>query len=222
MSDFSRDLKKRVEQALGHGPAWGEVNPLVVIGLTEAMLDLGLTEDQMYKAVRSYVRQLASQVHPDRPTANVSENRRQQIFRAFEVLDDRNQFSKALAEFRSLKSEDRKELRLLHEALANVKDKLFKLQEREAEFTHGLAQLERDRLIFERAKAPMNARAAQLKSDLQELRAEVKNIPRLRSGISELNVKVGSLEKRLRASVKKHKALRRHLSARKLDQVEKS
>lgn len=207
MGDFVRDLKKRVEHSLGQGPAWGEVNPLVVIGLTEAMLDLELTEEQMYKAVRGYVRQLASQIHPDRQTKNVSEKRRQQIFQAFEILDDRRQFSKALSEFRSLKSEDRKETRMLREILANTQESLARLQEKEAEFVNGLDQLGRDRLLFEAQRAPILEMVESLRVQNKALAEQVKTIPPLNTKIGNLNGKIDSLQEKLLAAEKRYKRL---------------
>jgi hypothetical protein len=169
MSSFGRDLKRRVGEALGKGEAWGDVNPLIVIGLTEAMLDLGLNEEQMYKIVRSYVKQLAAQVHTDKQAGNVSEDRQRNIFQAFEVLDSRENFSRALSEFRSMKSWERKELKILREAHTAVRGKLTELQSKEAEFTRGLRQLERDRDAFNRDEAAIRGKIPVLNAEIQDL-----------------------------------------------------
>lgn len=144
MDEFTRALKKKVEITLGRAAPWEEnINPLAVIGLTQAMLDLGLTEDQMYAVVRSYARQLASQVHPDRyPGKNISE-REKQIFNAFEILDNRANFSKAWNEFRMLKADERTETNALSRALAQTREGLRSFQIREQELASKRKELDR-------------------------------------------------------------------------------
>ncbi len=164
MDDFTRGLKKSVQVTLGKDSDWG-VNPLVVIGLTEAMLDLELTEEQMFKAVRGYVRQLAGQIHPDQANSRISVERQRQIFEAFEVLDDRRRFSKALEEFRLLKSEDRKEIRILSQSLARAQQELASAQSRESTVSREQRKLERDKQIFYREERKR-------KSAITELRLE--------------------------------------------------
>jgi hypothetical protein len=124
MSSFSQALLNQLEKASGQAPPWGDINPLVVIGLTEAILDLGLTEDQMYAVVRSFTRQLAAQVHPDTQQTNVSSERQQQIIDALNYLDDRENFTRALTDFRVLKAEDRREMKTLRETLAATRARL--------------------------------------------------------------------------------------------------
>ncbi|MFZ2523273.1 MAG: hypothetical protein WAW92_02695 [Minisyncoccia bacterium] len=149
MDEFTRSLRSNIERSLGKPPSW-EINPLVVIGLTEAMLDLGLTEDQMYAIVRSYARQLASQVHPDRQPENVSQEKRTRIMQAFEVLDERAKFKEALDEFRSLKSSDRSELNILRRSLASTREMLDTFRKKERELVIGREQFEQKRGQLER------------------------------------------------------------------------
>lgn len=162
MDDFTRGLKKSVQVTLGKDSDWG-VNPLVVIGLTEAMLDLELTEEQMFKAVRGYVRQLAGQIHPDQANSRISVERQRQIFQAFEVLDDRTRFSRALEEFRLLKSEDRKEIRILSQSLARAQQELASAQRRESAVSREQRKLERDKQIFYREERKRKSVIAELR-----------------------------------------------------------
>lgn len=123
MDLFSKDLKDALNKSFGIGKKW-EVNPLVVIGLTETILDLGLNEDQIFSATRSYCRQLAAQVHPDKNPVNVSKERQKQILEAFNLIDDRQIFVEALNEFRNLKAFDRKETTILSNLLTDEKRKV--------------------------------------------------------------------------------------------------
>lgn len=173
MDDFTRGLKKDVQVALGKGSDW-DVNPLVVIGLTEAMLDLELTEEQMFKAVRGYVRQLASQIHPDQNASKISDERRGQIFQAFEVLDDRERFSRALAEFRLLKSEDRKEIRLLRESLARAKAEVEVVKAKEDLLQKERRKLDRDKDQFDREDGNRKLVVAALREEANRSAHEVR------------------------------------------------
>lgn len=131
MNSFADSLRERLEKATGKGPPWGDVNPLVMIGLTEAILDLGLTEEQMYPAVRGFLRQLAAQVHPDRNPVNVSSSRQQQILDALNYLDDRENFSRALDHFRTLKAEDRREVKILSQTVDSLRRQSKELDKKE-------------------------------------------------------------------------------------------
>src|SRR5919202_6503817 len=73
-------------------------NPLTMIGLTPAILDLGLTQDELYEYCTRIARTLFACVHPDRhhgtqrPAAlHFSE--------AFDLLKDRQVFNAAITEF---------------------------------------------------------------------------------------------------------------------------
>ncbi|MBA3733266.1 J domain-containing protein [Patescibacteria group bacterium] len=171
MDAFTKSLK----MALGQGSTSWDINPLIVIGLTEAMLDLRLSEDQMYAAVHSYVRQLASQVHPDRTqSTNVSEERRRQIFDAFEILDDRGKFLLALAEFRSLKSSDRNEVNILRGALHTARERLNAYQGKEVYLSQGASKLTRQREEFEKEEKKRRQVEPNLRAEVSRLTRRVK------------------------------------------------
>lgn len=151
MDDFTQTLKARIETALGKAPPWGDnPNPLVVIGLAAALLDLRLSEDQMYDAVRAYVRKLASLVHPDRQldSSSIAEDRQRQIFDALNILDDRENFRLALNEFRNLKSEERQEIVTLRHALQNARESLESYRAKELDLERKRRQLSKEQDEF--------------------------------------------------------------------------
>lgn len=152
MDAFTQSLRAQLEKATGQAPPWGDVNPLVVIGLTEAILDLGLTEDQIYSVIRSYRRQLAAQVHPDRNPANFSPKRQKQILGAFDLLDDRQNFSRALAHFKTLRSEDRRETKILGQALTALRQQLSGFESQFDALKTEKEQLSTERQEYERLK----------------------------------------------------------------------
>ena len=152
MGGFVKDLRDRLEKASGQAAPWGDVNPLVVIGLTEAILDLGLTEDQLYATIRSYGRQLAAQVHPDRAPTNVSAERQKQILEAFDFLDGIGNFRKALVDFKTLRADDRREVRILGQAMSALRSQMFGLESQYEAFKVSKEQLAADQRTFNQLK----------------------------------------------------------------------
>jgi hypothetical protein len=197
MDAFTSGLKMRVETALGQASPSGEVNPLVVIGLTQAMLELKLTEDQMYNVVHSYARQLATQIHPDRNPKNVNEENQRRIFEAFETLKDRTQFARALQEFRSLKAGDRSEINILRGVLKATKERLQHYLNKEASLNRNQAILERELSAFHRNKHRDEMRIPGLQGEVTRLEERVERLDaaavRWKHRHSRLNSYVSSL-----------------------------
>ena len=73
-------------------------NPLTMIGLTPAILGLGLTQDELYEYCTRTARTLFACVHPDRHHGT---QRPQALHfsEAFDLLKDRQVFNAALKEF---------------------------------------------------------------------------------------------------------------------------
>ena len=165
---FARSLRADLEKATNQGPPWGDVNPLVVIGLTEAILDLNLGEEQIYAVVRSFVRQLAAQVHPDRNPTNITSDRQRQIIEALDFLDDRQNFSTALNHFRNLKAEDRREMGVLRQKLNNLHRAAGDLEERLGSLNAERVVFEEERAVFEREKREDFVEAPILRKSLEE------------------------------------------------------
>lgn len=172
---FVRSVREQIEKATGQALPWGDVNPLVVIGLTEAILDLGLTEDQMYPVIRGFLRQLAAQVHPDRGAANVSGDRQKQILSALDYLDDRQNFSRALDHFRTLKAEDRRESRIARQELSSMRVRLRDFEGQWKDLEAGRHALEGDKQEFRRQVENEKFQVPVLAQQLEELQEELKN-----------------------------------------------
>lgn len=176
MMDFAKSLLKQAQEITGQSDTpWGETNPLVMIGLTESILDLGLTEEQMWNVIRSYGRQLAAQVHPDRKPANVSIERQQQIMSAFDVLDNRDTFTKALCDFKNLKAEDRRETRILQNALSSIKRRLSSFESGYEVFLHENEQLALEKQEFARLRLEDPVKAPSLEKKITDLLREIES-----------------------------------------------
>lgn len=185
MSDFADTLRKRIQAS--QGGTSKKINPLVVIGLTESILDLGLTDEQLFRAVRAFARQIVSAAHPDKASPNIQNERRVKIFEAFEELDDFGRFTIALRDFRNLKAEDRRETRFLIDSLTNTQRLLDGYRGRELAVSQKEKQLERDQTVLETEKkrlafvstenATLQARVSKyvgfVKSLVKKLREEV-------------------------------------------------
>jgi hypothetical protein len=169
MSDFAQTIREKLEKATGKRLPWGDVNPLVVIGLTEAILDLGLNEEQMYPVVRSFLRQLAAQVHPDRNPKNVSVSRQQEILAALNYLDDRESFSRALDHFRTLKAEDRREIKLLSQTVNALRKQAAEVDKKEIAVRQEKEVVASEFASFRKLKQDEPLRVPRLEADIQEL-----------------------------------------------------
>jgi len=167
---FARSLLTTVAKATDQGPPWGDVNPLVVIGLTEAILDLNLGEEKIHKVVKSFVRQLAAQVHPDRNPADENYDRQQQIMKALDYLGNDENFSLALDHFRNLKAEDRREMGVLRQRLTMLQRSTGDLEERLAFLNQGKNLLEEERATFERQRIQDPVQAPLLRKNLEDIK----------------------------------------------------
>ena len=73
-------------------------NPLTMIGLTPAILALGLTHDELYEYCTRIARALFACVHPDRHNGN-QRPEALHFSEAFDLLKDRRVFNAAIKEF---------------------------------------------------------------------------------------------------------------------------
>ena len=120
MNVFVQALKETIS---GGSKPWGSgPNPLIIIGFTEAILDLGLTDEALHVCVNSYARQLSAQVHPDRPTT-AGPDRQREIIEAFDRLHDLSIFQACLADFRISRAEDRREIGLLRAEMKSIRQR---------------------------------------------------------------------------------------------------
>lgn len=204
MDLFAQNLRSQMQKAFGQKLPWGDVNPLVVIGLTEAILDLELTEGQMYAIIRSYGRQLAAQIHPDRKPTNVSLERQGQILNAFNFLDNNENFVKALSDFRNFKADDRREVKILTKTVSALRrqiegfeSQIWQIREERENLEKERLELKKEWLRYERHKKKeplfvpkLLAKVRQLKEDNDILEARVRNFVAKREDLSRQTSKI--------------------------------
>lgn len=164
MSELARSLRRQMDGGFPHG------NPLVNIGVSADVLDLGLTEDELYDyLVKGVARQLVIRIHPDRVGADKRpdlEILQRKYVQAHEDLQDRATFVRALAEFRNLKAEDRSEMRILRRALEDARRNLDSYREKEVSLVKGEARLRLDRQSFDKIESTRKLHVARLEADL--------------------------------------------------------
>ncbi len=209
VGDLQKQLKKTTSEATETSP-WGEVNPLVIIGLTEAILDLGLTEEQMYAVIRSYGRQLVGQVHPDRNPANFSADRQRQIIEAFVFLDDPGKFSLALADFKNIRAEERRESKILRGTVSALRRQISSFELQARTFLERRQRLEEDRAEYERLVREEPLVVPKLEEQIEKLKEKfdsketnyVKRIRKLVAERDDLAQKVRNIKDILKARYK--------------------
>lgn len=169
MSELARSLRKQADGGFPHG------NPLVNIGVSADVLDLGLTEDELYDyLVKGVARQLVMRIHPDRVGPDKRpdlELLQRKYTRVYEELQDRPTFNKALAEFRNLKSEERSEIRVLRRVLESSRQSLDSYRAKEVELTRGVGRLKQDRLRFDEEDARQRLIVPNLEASIKGLEA---------------------------------------------------
>ncbi|OGY28209.1 MAG: hypothetical protein A2Z42_03875 [Candidatus Woykebacteria bacterium RBG_19FT_COMBO_43_10] len=107
--------RKAIRRLLGKRD-WDE-NPLEVVGLTPAILELGLSESELYDYCRRIARDLMARVHPDRH-GGVEAPAVKRYSRALDLLQDPKVFREALTDFREAKVYQRRSERVLAETNA--------------------------------------------------------------------------------------------------------
>ena len=95
---WTETYARRLLRELQGKKTWEE-NPLVTIGLSPAILDLGLAPDDLYDLCRRLARDLFRRVHPDAHDG-VWTSAVTRFSDAFELLKDRAMFDLAILDFR--------------------------------------------------------------------------------------------------------------------------
>jgi len=129
MSSLRQLIKENIEIAQGKRQPKPPVNPLVTIGLSDAILNLPIPPESLYKIVMSYLRQLIGQIHPD---ANQTTESPEvvAIREAADQLKDVATFRIALTEFRTIRNEAKRERQVLVDANKVLCDKISALEDR--------------------------------------------------------------------------------------------
>jgi DNA anti-recombination protein RmuC len=116
-------------------PSW-KINPLEAIGLSPAILNLGLSRDDLHEHCRRIARDLLARVHPDRHNGAVNPLV-EKFSDAFNLLNDSEVFERALASFRTQYTQLRKEnadlradMRTLQTRIRNQEKEIAFLTER--------------------------------------------------------------------------------------------
>lgn len=157
MSELSRALRNELSGDFPQG------NPLVTIGVSAQILDLGLSADELFEYItKDVARRLILRFHADHllhtdhggVEGEQSEVAllRGRLGDAYRDLQNREIFDRALAHFRSLKAEDRRETKILRAALEAARQKLTTYESREVELSQTGRQIERVKDAVEREK----------------------------------------------------------------------
>ncbi|MGD0977402.1 MAG: hypothetical protein ABR875_03890 [Minisyncoccia bacterium] len=163
---FNSDFRNEIETALGEKRF--TINPLVSIGLTESILTLGLNDDQLFRIIRSYIRQLVAQIHPDR-TGREPSPEQKSFLDAFNLLDDRETFKLALTEFKNLKAEDRKESRILKQANTSLRKRISQTEEEVKKLADAKSDLQKEEALFREEKVREPLLTPVLKTEIRSL-----------------------------------------------------
>lgn len=107
MSTFTQGLRESVAKSLLPPQ---QKNPLRTIGLSSLILELGLSDDELYEFCRDMAKDLVVHFHPDRIEASATVVEHQRRFAgAFEALKNRQVFDSALSEFKQQHNEEMSE-----------------------------------------------------------------------------------------------------------------
>ena len=125
-------------------------NPLTMLGLTPAILSLGLTRDELYEYCTRIARALFACVHPDRHNGT-QRPEALRVSEAFALLKDRSVFHAAITEFQgqqrqgsapfSYRSTEADTLRLRLQELQRRNSVLMREEKKLRERVHHLEQV---------------------------------------------------------------------------------
>lgn len=166
MSEISRAIRADLTKGFPNG------NPLENIGLSPSILDLGLTNDELYIYCRTMARHLTAHFHSDRPEMRTAEAQATQ--RVFEdafnsIKKDRALFERALDEFRKVKSEERANVRVLRTSLEGARSLLEGYRSRETQMTELERRLAGEKETVEREALLNRSRALVLEEAGQRI-----------------------------------------------------
>ncbi len=172
MSEFTRELKRQLT-----GDA-DKANPLATLGISAHVLDLGLTEDELYDyIVKDVARRLILRFHPDRSAANLRRDivlLQKKYQNAYDELRDRKIFDQALAEFRNMNSEERRETKIMRRSLVETRGVLDSYRSRERYLNEGTRQLNHDMEMYRKEKEESSKFLSDLKTENETLYKRVK------------------------------------------------
>lgn len=174
MNSLADSLRARMIQALTGASSEQKANPLVEIGLSKAILNLPLTNEQLHAAVRNYSRRLAGvqneQLDQDNPSYRVEsaelKARRFRIYEAHSRIDALSDFLDALREFTELHSEEKTQIAMLRAKINTLRDAEREMSRQQDEA--GLRELR-----LKRMEGEIKRERVQLEADKDQLRRQV-------------------------------------------------
>lgn len=130
MSEFARSMRKLVIRDLAPTPY--KANPLIILGLSPVILDLGLKDEEIYEILYRYSRSILAKFHEDVAGKTPAMVERQRQFAAiFDQMKDRRIFTLALQELKDARnvvhSSLNEQIRIIaskDEALERAKDEI--------------------------------------------------------------------------------------------------
>ncbi len=108
MSEFTRAIRKQIIRETTVQPF--RINPLLALGFSPVLFNIGLSDDELYDTLYRYARGILSLFHEDR-TGNspMAVEKQRQYAQIFEQIKSRETFNLALQELRDRKSDEQSE-----------------------------------------------------------------------------------------------------------------
>jgi hypothetical protein len=136
---------------------WDE-NPLITIGLTPQILQLGLDPEQLYEFCKGNARTLFMAVHPDKvANRNIPEELVNKYSTAFELIKVRLIYDEALREFKLIANEGKSEINELNRRLNKTREELRIALEKVTGYEITLSKKEVQQQFVAEAKAEVMA-----------------------------------------------------------------
>jgi hypothetical protein len=116
MTEFTRFLKRGLIESMM--PQQYKRNPLLVLGFSPELLELGLSDEELFDILRKYARSVLMQFHEDRAGKNPATVERQRMYaEVFEQVGDFKIFQLALQELKEKRSEENSDHNTMLQAL---------------------------------------------------------------------------------------------------------
>ncbi len=125
MSSFGKELRDSIAPKFHR--KW-DVNPIVAIGLSTAILRLGLSDDELFTLCKKWAQGLFVTFHEDRRTKTPEQER---FSEAHNLIRDRQTFNQALSDFRDDRPEGEIVTTELKRAVRGLKEQVVGLQAKE-------------------------------------------------------------------------------------------
>lgn len=194
---LEKELRDKIEPALGIR-SW-RVNPLEAIGLNTDLLAIGIPAPELFRAVKSYVRQLAAIVHPDMGSTTIDAARAQEIRSAFETLQEYGDFQSALSRLIQGQDEGVRELKQLKILIGLQRNYIAKLERAVSEGKLNRQNIESLRGHLARQEADFLLRDSRIRSKQSEFERAHNRAKKLSLQVRRAQNAAGELEAMIRS-----------------------